>query len=66
MEPNVGHIMKSTLELIPGLSNVDLAYFDPLFTTVMLIVRDSYHLLETFTNYCKDKAFVNRTKKIQS
>ncbi len=31
MEPTVGHIMKITLELIPGpLSNVDLAYFDPL------------------------------------
>ena len=54
---------ENTLELIPGLSNVDLAYFDPPIATVMLIIRDSIIFLETFTNYWKDKAFVNRTKR---
>ncbi len=54
---------ENTLELIPGLSNVDLAYFDPPYCDSHADYQGFYHLLETFTNYWKDKAFVNGTKR---
>lgn len=51
------------LDLLPELSNVDLAYFDPPYCDSHADYQGFYHLLETFTNYWKDKNFVNGTKR---
>lgn len=51
------------LDLLPTLSNVDLAYFDPPYCDSHADYQGFYHLLETFTMYWKDKQFVNGTKR---
>lgn len=51
------------LDLLPTLSNIDLAYFDPPYCNSHADYQGFYHLLETFTNYWKDKDFVNGTKR---
>lgn len=51
------------IELLPSLSNVDLAYFDPPYCNSHADYQGFYHLLETYTNYWKDKDFINGTKR---
>lgn len=51
------------LDLLPSLSNVDLVYFDPPYCNSHADYQGFYHLLETYTNYWKDKEFVNGTKR---
>lgn len=51
------------LDLLPGLSGVDLVYYDPPYCNSHADYQGFYHLLETFTNYWKDKEFVNGTKR---
>lgn len=46
-------------EYISGLKNVDLAYFDPPYGNSHADYQQFYHLLETYTEYWKDKKFVN-------
>ena len=52
---------ENILDLLPSLSNVDLAYFDPPYCDSHADYQSFYHLLETFTIYWKDKEFINGT-----
>lgn len=54
---------ENTLDLLPQLSGVDLAYFDPPYCDSHADYQSFYHLLETFTMYWKDKDFINGTKR---
>ncbi|MDR0833929.1 MAG: DNA adenine methylase, partial [Candidatus Symbiothrix sp.] len=47
------------LELLPKLSGIDLVYFDPPYCDSHADYQGFYHLLETYTEYWKDKEFVN-------
>lgn len=50
-------------DLLPQLSNIDLVYFDPPYCNSHADYQSFYHLLETYTNYWKDKDFINSTKR---
>lgn len=54
---------ENIFDLLPSLSHVDVAYFDPPYCNSHADYQGFYHLLETFTNYWKDKEFVNGTKR---
>ncbi len=56
---------KDILELLPILKNVDLAYFDPPYCDSHADYQGFYHLLETYTEYWKDKEFVNGIKRYE-
>jgi adenine-specific DNA methylase len=56
---------RNILDLLPELSNVDLVYFDPPYCNSHADYQSFYHLLETFTEYWKDKQFVNKTKRYE-
>lgn len=51
------------LDLLPTLPPVDLVYFDPPYCDSHADYQSFYHLLETYTEYWKDKQFVNGTKR---
>ncbi len=51
------------IKFLPTLSNIDLAYFDPPYCNSHADYQGFYHLLETYTNYWKDKEFINGTKR---
>lgn len=51
------------LDLLPNLTDVDLVYFDPPYCDSHADYQSFYHLLETYTNYWKDKDFINGTKR---
>lgn len=53
------------LDLLPTLENVDLAYFDPPYCDSHADYQSFYHLSETFTEYWKDKEFVNSIKRYE-
>ncbi|GHU78632.1 (2Fe-2S)-binding protein [Bacteroidia bacterium] len=53
------------LELLPNLSNIDLVYFDPPYCDSHADYQGFYHLLETYTEYWKDKEFVNGIKRYE-
>jgi adenine-specific DNA methylase len=53
------------LELLPNLSNIDLVYFDPPYCDSHADYQSFYHLLETYTEYWKDKEFVNGIKRYE-
>lgn len=54
---------ENIISLLPTLSNVDLVYFDPPYCNSHADYQGFYHLLETYTNYWKDKEFINGTKR---
>lgn len=54
---------KNILELLPSIKNVDLAYFDPPYCDSHADYQGFYHLLETYTEYWKDKKFINGIKR---
>lgn len=56
---------KNILELLPTVKNVDLAYFDPPYCDSHADYQGFYHLLETYTEYWKDKQFVNGIKRYE-
>lgn len=56
---------ENILDLLPQLSGVDLAYFDPPYCNSHADYQSFYHLLETFVEYWKDKRFVNGTKRYE-
>jgi adenine-specific DNA methylase len=56
---------KNILELLPSVKNVDLAYFDPPYCDSHADYQGFYHLLETYTEYWKDKEFVNGIKRYE-
>ncbi|MHB1155934.1 MAG: DNA adenine methylase [Phycisphaerales bacterium] len=51
------------LELLPTLSNIDLAYYDPPYCNSHSDYQAFYHLLETFVEYWPDKQFRGGTKR---
>lgn len=53
------------LELLPTLKNIDLAYFDPPYCDSHADYQGFYHLLETYTEYWRDKDFVNGIKRYE-
>lgn len=56
---------QNILELLPSIENVDLAYFDPPYCDSHADYQGFYHLLETYTEYWKDKDFVNGIKRYE-
>lgn len=56
---------KDIIDLLPTLKNVDLAYFDPPYCDSHADYQSFYHLLETFTEYWKNKEFINGTKRYE-
>ncbi len=56
---------QNVLELLPNIKNVDLAYFDPPYCDSHADYQGFYHLLETYTEYWKDKEFVNGIKRYE-
>lgn len=54
---------ENIFDLLPSLSNIDVAYFDPPYCDSHADYQSFYHLLETYTNYWKDKEFVNGIKR---
>lgn len=54
---------ENIFDLLPSLSNVDVAYFDPPYCESHADYQSFYHLLETYTNYWKDKEFINGTRR---
>lgn len=52
------------IEFVQGINEcVDLVYFDPPYCGSHADYQAFYHLLETYTNYWKDKKFINGTKR---
>lgn len=56
---------ENILDLLPKLHDIDLAYFDPPYCNSHADYQGFYHLLETYTEYWKDKQFVNGTKRYE-
>lgn len=56
---------KNTLDLLPTLGNVDLAYFDPPYCDSHADYQSFYHVLETYTEYWHDKEFINGIKRYE-
>ena len=56
---------KDILELLPTLNGIDLAYFDPPYCDSHADYQGFYHLLETYTEYWKDKQFINGIKRYE-
>lgn len=53
------------IDLLPQLSNIDLVYFDPPYCDSHADYQGFYHLLETYTEYWKDKKFINGIKRYE-
>lgn len=56
---------ENILDLLPCLSDIDLVYFDPPYCDSHSDYQGFYHLLETYTEYWKDKKFVNGVKRYE-
>lgn len=56
---------ENIIDLLPQLSSVDLVYYDPPYCDSHSDYQGFYHLLETYTEYWKDKQFVNGTKRYE-
>ena len=53
------------INLLPQVSHIDLAYFDPPYCNSHADYQGFYHLLETYTEYWKDKEFINGIKRYE-
>lgn len=56
---------QNILDLLPTLENVDLIYFDPPYCDSHADYQSFYHLLETYTEYWKDKQFINGIRRYE-
>lgn len=56
---------KNIFDLLPTIDSADLIYFDPPYCNSHADYQSFYHVLETYTEYWKDKQFVNRTKRYE-
>jgi len=56
---------ENIIELLPKLLNIDLVYFDPPYCNSHADYQGFYHLLETYTEYWKDKKFINTIKRYE-
>ena len=63
------HINKSmcmnVLDAVDVITDIDLIYLDPPYCDSHADYQSFYHLLETFTNYWKDKKFINSIKRYE-
>ena len=58
LQENVSY-HKNVLDLLLEVQHVDLVYFDPPYCNSHADYQSFYHLLETYTEYWKDKKFIN-------
>jgi adenine-specific DNA-methyltransferase len=56
---------KNILDLLSSVEKTDLIYFDPPYCDSHADYQGFYHLLETYTEYWKDKAFINGIKRYE-
>lgn len=56
---------ENIIDLLPKLSGIDLVYFDPPYCNSHSDYQGFYHLLETYTEYWRDKDFVNGIKRYE-
>ena len=56
---------ENIIDLLPRLSNIDLVYFDPPYCNSHADYQGFYHLLETYTEYWKDKEYVNSIRRYE-
>lgn len=56
---------QNIIDLLPQLQNIDLVYFDPPYCNSHADYQGFYHLLETYTEYWKDKEFINGIKRYE-
>ncbi|MCC6549865.1 MAG: DNA adenine methylase [Ignavibacteriaceae bacterium] len=56
---------ENILDLLPKLTKIDLVYFDPPYCDSHADYQSFYHLLETFTEYWKEKQFINGIKRYE-
>jgi adenine-specific DNA-methyltransferase len=56
---------QNILDLLPTLKKADLIYFDPPYCDSHADYQGFYHLLETYTEYWKDKTFINGIKRYE-
>jgi adenine-specific DNA methylase len=56
---------ENILDLLPKLHNIDLVYFDPPYCDSHADYQGFYHLLETYTEYWKNKEFVNGIRRYE-
>lgn len=52
-------------ELLPKLIGIDLVYYDPPYCNSHADYQGFYHLLETYTEYWREKQFVNGTNRYE-
>ncbi|MCF0206880.1 MAG: DNA adenine methylase, partial [Bacteroidales bacterium] len=64
-EQNNKSYNENILDLLPKLNNIDLVYFDPPYCDSHADYQGFYHLLETYTEYWRDKQFVNGIKRYE-
>ena len=53
------------IEFVGTVENADVVYFDPPYGNSHSDYQQFYHLLETYTEYWKDKLFVNGVKRYE-
>ena len=53
------------IEFVGTIAHADVAYFDPPYGNSHSDYQQFYHLLETYTEYWKDKTFVNWVKRYE-
>jgi adenine-specific DNA methylase len=53
------------IDLLPKLSNIDMVYFDPPYCDSHADYQGFYHLLETYTEYWKNKKFINGIRRYE-
>lgn len=56
---------QNILDLLPSITKADLVYFDPPYCDSHADYQSFYHLLETYTEYWKDKQFINGIKRYE-
>ena len=56
---------ENIINLLPLLSKIDLAYFDPPYCNSHADYQGFYHLLETYTEYWEDKKFINGIRRYE-
>ena len=56
---------ENIIDLLPKLQNIDLVYFDPPYCDSHADYQGFYHLLETYTEYWKNKKFINGIKRYE-
>lgn len=54
---------RNILDLLPSLSGIDLAYYDPPYCRSHADYQAFYHLTETFSENWDDKQFINGTRR---